>query len=365
MSTVISPEIKDIIQTVHYRPAVSIIMPFEPKMSLKQELDHSLKAAADKVERNLTLQYPEETVRLVMGKLRSVLKALNYNSFKKSIAIYISPVFEKVLYLDLPVEEKIIIDESFEIRDLVYSKKELHKYLVLLLSGNESKIFLGNTHTFVRILSNTPESVFAYVNETPERVSNFSDPAGRREVVMEKFLHHIDKNLDIILNAYPLPLFLVGTERITGHFKSITRHRSAITGYIHGNYEEASPEALKALLRPHVADWKKVRQRELMNLLEQASGQQKLARGIREVWKAAMQNKGRLLIVEKNYMHAAQLTGEGYDIIPGADAYDRFSYIRDAVDDIIEKVLQNGGDVEFVDPPLLQDFQHVALVCYY
>jgi hypothetical protein len=34
----------------HYRPAVSIIIPFAPKMRLKNELAHSLKMASDKVE---------------------------------------------------------------------------------------------------------------------------------------------------------------------------------------------------------------------------------------------------------------------------------------------------------------------------
>lgn len=365
MSTLSSPEIQEVLRAVHYRPAVSIIMPFEPKMSLKQELAYSLKTAADQVERKLSGQYPDEVVRLVMGKLKLLVKELNYNTFKKSIAIYVSPVFQKVLYLDLPVEQKIIIDESFEIRDLVYSKKEVHKYLVLLLSGKESKIFLGNTHTFVRILSNTPDSVYAYVNEVPERVSHYADPSARREVVMEKFLRHVDSGLDLILKAYALPLFVVGTERISGHFKTLTRHPHAVMGYIHGNYEEATAEELKELLRPHVTNWKQVRQRELLNILEEASNMRTLAVGIEEVWRAAMQHKGRLLIVEKNYMHAAQSTQDGLEIIPGEEAYDRFSYIRDAVDDIIEKVLENGGDVEFVDPPLLESHRHIAMVCYF
>ena len=99
--------------------------------------------AADKVEQELLENYPDEMGFLVMHKLRAIIKNLNFNTHKKSIAIYVSPVFEKVLYLDIAVEEKIIIDESFEIRDLVYSKKQLHKYLVLLLSGKESRMYLG------------------------------------------------------------------------------------------------------------------------------------------------------------------------------------------------------------------------------
>ena len=365
MNPVVTPEIREVMEAVHYRPAVSIIMPFEPKMSLKTELTQSLKTASDKVEQELLENYSGEMSSLVMQKLRAIIKGLNFNTHKKSIAIYVSPVFEKVLYLDLAVEEKIIVDESFEIRDLVYSKKQLHKYLVLLLSRKESRMYLGNSNTFVRIVSTTPESVYAYVNEVPERVANFSDTSERKEIIMEKFLHYIDNALDIILNAYHLPLFVLGTKRILGHFKSITKHNGAVIEYVHGNYEEATLPALKEILEPHISDWREVKQKDLLNQLEEAAGKKKLAVGMRDVWREAMSHKGRLLLVEKNFMYAAQQGSNGDIIYKVAEPYNKFSYIKDAVDDVMEKVLENGGDVEFVDTDVLKDYHHIALVLYY
>lgn len=365
MNTVMTPEIREVMQALHYRPAISVIMPFEPKMNYKTELAQSLKFAADKVELELKENYPEELGMLVIRKLREVLKNLNYNTHKKSIAIFVSPVFEKVLYLDIPVEEKIIIDESFEIRDLVYSKKQLHKYLVLLLSSKESRIYLGNSTTFVRILSDAPQTVHSIVNELPQRVANFSDMSERQEAVMDKFLHHIDNSLDIILNTYRLPLFVMGTERILGHFKKLTKHGGSVIDYVHGNYEETTLPELKEVLEPHIADWKKVKQKDLLNQLEEAAGKKKLAVGMRDVWREAMHHKGRLLVVEKNYMYAAE-HGSNEDVIFEAVApYNKFSYIKDAVDDVMEKVLETGGDVEFVDEDLLKDYHHIALVQFY
>lgn len=365
MNPGIAPEIREVIEAVHYRPAVSIIVPFEPKMSLKTELAHVLKAAADKVERELRDNYPDDVSQLVMHKLRMIIKNLNYNTHKKSIAIYVSPVFEKVLYLDIPVEEKIIIDESFEIRDLVYSKKQLHKYLVLLLSGKESGIYLCNTETFVKIVSNFPLSVYAYLNDAPERVANFSDMSERKEVIMEKFLHNIDNSLDIILKAYHLPVLVAGTKRILGHFKSITKHTGAVIEYVEGNYEKASLTELKKILEPYIADWKKLMQKNLMNQLEEAAGRKKLAIGMKDVWHEAISRKGRLLVVEKNFMYAAQHGGSEDEIYKATDPYNKISYIEDAVDDVMEKVLENGGDVEFVDEGLLKNYHHIALMLYY
>jgi len=365
MKSTVTSEIRDILDAVNYRPAVSVILPFEPKMSLKAELTRSLKIAADKVEREVMKDYPEEVGQLVMQKLRNIIRNLNYNTHKKSIAIYVSPVFEKILYLDMQVEEKIIVDESFEIRDLVFSKKQLQQYLVMVLSSEASRIFLSNATGFVKIVTDTPRSVDVYVNDKPGRVSNFSDMSERKEVMMNKFLQHIDNSLDIILNAYHLPLFILGTKRILGHFKSLTRHNSSVIEYISGNYEDATFPELKNVLAPYVTDWKKVKQKDLLNQLEDAAGKGKLAVGMKDVWKEAMHQKGRLLVVEKNYMYAAEHGDADEIIYKATEPYNSFSYIKDAVDDVMEKVLESGGDVEFVEDGFLKDYHHIALIKYY
>src|SRR5438105_2212942 len=174
MTTVMYQDEQEVLSAVKYQPAISIIMPFEPKMSLKTELEHKLKLACQRVHKQLKANYTEERRGFVMNKLQSVIKNLDFSTYKRSIAIFVSPLVEKVFYLDIAVEEKVIIDESFEIRDLVYSKKEINKYLVLVLSAERSTIFLGNTTQFVRILSNMPSHSAGYKHDEHERPGNFS-----------------------------------------------------------------------------------------------------------------------------------------------------------------------------------------------
>ncbi len=365
MNTVITPEIKEVMETVHYRPAVSVIMPFEPKMKLKKELIQSLEHAADKVEEELLESYPGEMGNLVIQKLKAIINNLNFSTHKNSIAIYVSPVFEKVLYLDMEVEQRIVVAESFEIRDLVYNKKQVLKYLVLVLSGKESRIYLGNSNSLVKIVSNAPESVYTCINDAAERVANFSDMSERKEIVTGKFLHQIDNSLDIILNAYRLPLFVLAPEKIMGHFKRISKHMSAVIDYAHGNFDEATLDQLKEIMKPLIADWKMVRQKDLLNQIERAADKKKLAVGMRDVWREATGKKGRLLVVEKNFQYVDQHENGDQIIHKAIKPYNTFSYIRDAVDDIIEKVLENGGDVEFVEERMLCKYGQIALIQFY
>ncbi len=365
MNRLLAPEIHEIIDLVNYRPAVSIIMPFEPKMSSKAEIQHCLKVAVDSVERELKENYSMEMTSLILHKLTNIIKKLNYNTHKCSIAIYVSPIFEKVLYLDIAVEQKTIIDESFEIRDLVYSKKNFHKYLVLLIRENESVIYFGHSSSLVRIVSNQPELINYDAKDYLNEGFGFSENSSLKKISIIRFLNQIDNSLPIILPAYRLPLFVVGTESLLGHFKLLTKHAGMVVDFLLINDEKISNDALNEVLLPSISDWKKVKQKDILNRLDQAASKNKLAIGMTNVWREAMKRKGRLLVVEKNFKYAAQL-GNGTDLLEELLApYNKFSYIRDAVDDVMEKVLENGGDVEFVDAEVLKDYQHIALIDFF
>jgi len=365
MNATLDPEIREIMEAIHYRPALSIILPIEPHISLKAEMNHMLKIATDKAEQELQQYYPAEECQLILARLRHITADLDIPVKKKGIAIYISPLFEKVFYLDSPVEEKLIVDESFEIRDLLYSAKEDIKFILLILSGLESKVFLGDSTALTPLKSNIPESIYAYVTDTSERVSNFSDMAEHKHIVIDKFLHHIDEELGNLINKYHLPVLVLGAEKIIGQFKKLSKHTTSVIDYIDGNYESFTATELRELINPYIAAWKVKSQNDLPGRMEEAAGQYLLVTGIKQVWKDAHNGKGKLLVVEKNYRFAAQHGPEPDIIEPATEPYDHFLSIRDAVDDVMEKVLADGGDVAFAEDGALDRFDHIALIKYY
>lgn len=368
MLSKVSYKKEEVINVTQYLPSISIIMPFQTKTSLKKEVLHKLKIAADEVERELRKNYPENKIKSLLHKLRSIINNLDYdyNTQKKSIAIFLSPILEKIYYLDIPVKEKVIIDQSFEVRDIIRNKKEIEKYLVLILSTKEVRLFLVNNTQFVEVNFSESNKSIDYENDIPERVSKFSDPSYRKEVLLHKFLQHIDKGVETLLKINTLPLFVLGTDRTIGHFKKITHNQKSIVKYIPGNFEKACICKIQRLLEPHLKDWENMKQMALLNKLIVASSQQKLVIGIKDVWKAATNKKGYLLVVEKNYTYTAQQTSLKDEIDLEVNlSFNYPFYIKDAVDDIIEKVIANGGDVEFVKEGLLKDYDKIALIEYY
>jgi hypothetical protein len=361
----LSPEVSELINVVHYRPAVSMIVPFETKMGLKAEARHELKFLYDQVERQLLDQYPVELAQPVLQKIMRMIDSLSPDSRNKGVAIYASPVFEKLLYLDVPVTQKIIINDSFEIRDLVFSKKELHNYLLLSLSSETCKLYLGNTVSLMPLKLDAPNFLDAYWHDEPERVANFSDPEKYKEIQVEKLIRQMDKELDQVLRTHELPVFVVGSKPVLGLFRSVTHHAKIVKGYLEGNYQEVTESELIHAMQPALEIWRKARQEKLLRLIEEAANEKKLECGIQNVWHEVYQKKGRLHIVEKDFMAACEHVAGGTIVYKPTSIQNNFNQSIDVVDDAIELVLQNGGDVEFVDNGFLWQFEHIALIKFY
>lgn len=350
---------RNVITTDKYQPSVSIVLPTFPG-----DMDYKLRQVERKVNKELSDAYPADKVATMQERLHETIAGIDTAHLKKTLAIYVSPVVSKVFHLEITADEKITIDESFEIRDLVYARQESAQFLVLLLTGRHARLLLADDGHLTRLPARIPEDIEAFENDVAAKVANFSDPNKRKEIVLDKFLHHVDEGLSAVLTTHPLPVFLLGAKRETGHFASLTHNGKKIAGTIHGSYDEASPGELMKVLAPPIADWKKTKEKALLQELQGAQNTSRADFGIHMVWKAALQKNVRLLIVEKNYKYPAEyITPTEIRLHEPTDGNTLF--IKDAVDDVIEKVIAGGGDVQFVADGMLDEYLHIAAIRHF
>ena len=328
-------------------PSVALVFPFDPKMTPRAELDLVIKRLLGTAEKRLLTRYPGDIAMPVVKRLQQALRRLNYSTHKCSAAIWVSPSKTETTYMDFAVEERLFVDQPFRVRDIADCKPSGKEYLLLLLTGKESKMYLHNGSGLKLIKTNGAQHIFAYLNEVPERSANFSDRADRHEVMLNKFLHHMDQGLAYVLKAYPLPVFVAGPERVAGHFSRITRHAGNIAAYIYKNCIDDTEKELEALLQPMLDNWRLLRQKLLSLQLEKAFEAGKLVCGIEAVRKAARCSNSRLVVAEES------------------DAQPSGFFTDGPVDQIVQRVLENGGDVEKLDAGGLGRFGPIALIRYY
>lgn len=364
METLIETGLQEVMAMQENVPAVSVIMPMAPETKLKNDLHIALNTVEMTLLNQTETDYAEKDSRHVIEKLNRLIDKLQPVPHKKAVVLYAAPSFEKIFFLDIPVEAKLVVGDYFDIRDLICNNKELNRYLLLLLNGKKFHVYLADATSFKNVEIDGPESVEAFRNDAPERVANFADMSERNEVVEEKFIRHIDDALDKVLRAYQVPLFIMGVEKMIGHFKKITKHGKAIAGTIAGNYEGVSIARLRLLLEPCITNLNKRKQLILIEQLNTAAGEKKLVSGFKNVLREVKRQMGRLLVVEKGFISDAGFPGEAPVHSRAASPFHAV-HAPDPVDDIIRMVLKAGGDVEFVDKGMLEDYQHIALITFY
>ncbi len=346
-------------------PSVSLIISADKNYPRYKIHEEKLKSILKNVEKNLLDEFPESKAKKVIKRLHTLTKSIDHKQLSKGIAIFASPDWGRVIYLPFPVKEKVIVDSSFEIRDLLYSIKNSIHYLVLLIDKHP-KIYYGYNDKLVESKVKEFLSIIEDVKrDYPSRVANFSDPSEIKKINHEKHLREIDNALTEELKSIDVPIIVCGVKRAIGHFKKITNNGKQIINYIEGNYANKSKEEVYNVIEPYIIEKLDKAENKILNTLKEAVNKNEYECGITNVWKAARKKRGGLLIVEKDYVCPARVEEDNDTItIENIDLYEPH-VLQDVVDDIIELILKNGGDVAFVDNERLNEYQKIALITYY
>lgn len=328
------------VQSDKTTPVVSLFMPFEPKMVAKNKLVYKLQLLMQEAEQKLIKDFSFVTAEPVLKRLRAVVKNLNYSTHKKSVAIYVSAEDEKVFYLDILLEDKVLIDTSFNIRSLIAHQKNLQHYLVLVHGINISRVYFGNGEHLVAMFTNI-------------RKKSGDECGSSLDILLKK----TDNNLSIILNYFPsLPLFVMSSAYTLSRYKTITQNKAYITQLIEADGREVMMNKIKTALQPYMHNWNYIQTKHLRHTLANATDNSRLAAGIDDVVKVAHQRRAKLLVLGKDYtcpvVKAEKAANGSLSNAP----------FTDAVDEVIERVLSTGGEVVFADSEVLENYQHIALV---
>lgn len=111
-----------------------------------------------------------------------------------------------------------------------------------------------------------------------------------------------------------------------------------------------------------MVDPNKLKEKNLLLQIEAAKSHGKLSEGITEAWIAAVTKKGKLLIAEKNILFTEK-NGNKYNYaIQTVFSKNSSIHSEKVVDDTVSKVLEEGGDIEFVENGFLKNYKRMVMI---
>lgn len=347
-------------EQVYHFPHVTIFMPFNTRLQDKKRIEESLSIAVEEVSAELAKRFPGEMGELVEQKLKNTIRNLNYNIPRKSVAIFISPVFERVLYLNFEMRVKVSVGGHFQIRDIVQSRKSTPRYHILTLNENGGRIFLNDDTSSIIIPVedvNHRELTQSFGGFQLTGGKNLNDSVSHNM----DFFYRTNNALNSLLATQRLPVFVMGNKKLLNHFRKIFHPQEAIAGWVNGDINGLSLTELKDKLRMYLQDWELLKQKHQLHLLDVASNQNRLVTGFRAVRNNIMKHRGKTLMVGKRYLYSQDW--QDMDERMGRKLkFNKFSYLKNTMDELIEKIIEDGGDVEMVSDNVLENYSQIALI---
>jgi len=342
-------------------PALSILVPTHRTSPDNQQDPIQVKNLVDEAKTRLAEEFSAREVEPLLNRLEALVKEIDYPYTLDGLALYVSHDIGQLFYLPFTVPARVVIDQTFATRDLVYGLHRAQRYWVLLLSQGSTRLLAGTGETLEEINSQS----FSMQMTGPGATGPLPYHADTRYLDdrIRRFFQQVDSAFAEYAQDESLPLIVGGVDRQISFFKEVSQYASAIAGTFTGNYDRATIPELVPLVWPLVQSVRQSQQADALQTLENAVDAQRFVSTLGEAWRLAHEGRGKLLVVEKGYHVPAIISDSGS--LELVESEGGTAVMDDAVDEVMEAVLAKGGDVALVEDGTLPLHQRIALVLRY
>lgn len=348
-------------------PAVSLLMPTHRTPPANQQDPIRLRNLLTETRRRLEADesVPADVAAAVYDEIAEAAAHVDLRQVGEGLALFASPGQVHVRLLDSPVNERVVVADTYEIRDVVADAARRHRYWALVLSEQPTRLWSGDGAHLVEVTTHG----FPFTHEGPGGAQGLprdygQNPSAHRDERHRQFFRDIANALRRVDALDTRPVFVLGVERYLAFFAA--EWTAPIAGTISGNYDRSGPHDLYRVLAPHLAAHQSSEQIAALEQLDVARGANRFAAGLPEVWQLAHQGRGAHLLVEENY-HTPAWTHEDH-LHPAEQpptGEPAGTLVDDAVDDVVELVARQGGEVTFVGDGSLATDGRIALIVRY
>lgn len=357
----------DIRRLQQYRgyPALTITLPTFRTAPQNRQDPIRVRNLVAEASKRLLGELSKREIEPLLIRLDALVNTIDFRNAQDGLVLFANHDMAELVYLPVPVKERVALDETFATRDLVYALHRSPRYWVLALSEQPTRLYEGLRDNLTEITSEG----FPMTHEGPGgeaplpggigvRVSAYRDERHRQ------FFRQVDAAFKPFMADDPLPLAVVGVDRFLSFFKELSSHNKAVVTTLTGSHDKTAPHELAKLVWPLVQANLDQKRQQAISDLDRAVSARTYASTVGEVWRMAQDGRGKVLFVEEDYHYPARVDESGRHLMPAEDAQ-AADVMDDAVDEIIEAVLDKQGEVVFVENGSLAEHQRIAMILRY
>lgn len=341
-------------------PCVSIIL-----NTHRTHPDHDrdpivLKNMITEAEHRLTSDYDRKTVYTLMEKLDTLASTIDHRYNLDSLILFVSESLAEFVRLPLAVKDRVVIDKTFAIRDLVRAGLESRDYFVLTISKQKARLIQAFNDKSVREIEGEGWPI---LNDTLYETDKQLLTTNRSDNLTSEFFNRVDKALQQQRHNRPLPVVVVCGQSNFPVFMDVTDNPEGIAGHLLRNRDDEAAHAIVKDAWTVMQQAGQQRKTEALASIDAAMGRQQIVTELNDIHRTIREGRGAVLYVEKHFTLPTVVAADE-SLVP-QNGSPMHGAVDDIVDHWVEEVLRFKGSVVFLPQGSLTNYHGVALQIRY
>lgn len=321
-------------------------------------LKNLLKEAEDRLKKN----YDKKTIEGLLKKLSSIKDEIDMSANLESLHIFLSNDTKEIVRSPwVAASDRVNISSRFVIRPLIKAYNRSEPYLIMVLSHNNVILYEAVNNSVVKEIKNDDFPITDNIPWTlyPEKLGD----AKYVDDLSRNLFNKIDKALLKVYRETGLKCVVVSTETNYTMLMQVADKPSIYLGYVTIDSNKAAPHQIVKQAWKLIESLQSKRRTADIEEVKRSISEGKMLTDLQEIYRAAVDGKGHLLVVHQNYKQPVMMNDiGGFKLIddaatPGA--------VDDITNKIVWEVISKKGRVIFTEQEEIKDLGKIALKTRY
>lgn len=352
--------------------AISILLPTHRTFPDNKQDAIALKNLVKEAEDRLNTRSDKRETEVIIDAINKKIDDLNHNYNLDSLGIFANRHDVIVARFPFTAQARVIIDDTFAVRDLVREINDAVHYHVLIISRTSARLIEAfndrpirefDSQTALQAGSFPAENPFLFAAKGLDRAQIPNEAANLKE-----FFNRVDKSLQEIQNNLGndrLPVIIVGDTRNVSFFKEVCDQPSDIIGTVTSVSDlKVAAEKIIPEVLPVLAEYRLNRAQTALQHLAQARNAHQLLTDYSTIFRAIAEGNAARLFIRQGFIQPGVIDFDKKIVVIHEDATSS-AVTDDIVDTFIELVMQQGGEICFLSAEQLGEEKPLSLQTRY
>ena len=317
-----------------------------------------LKNLCKEAEERLIEEFGKKPISSLLDKLDQIPGRINVNSNLDSLQIFLSNETSKIVKSIWKTQsDNVHISDTYDVRNLIKDYNRSEEYFILLLTQGGVKLFNAMNDNIVEEIINE-DFPFAQ-NQNQLAGKNKLGYAKQPDILIHEYFNKVDKAVMKIHNQTDFYFVVISTEDNFAHLKQIAKNPDVYIGHAIIDNKNTSNRNIISQSWEIVKGMQTKRRTEAISEMKDAISSGKVLTDLQEIYRAAKEGRGDLLITHNDFCQAVKMKGEfTFEL---TDNVEQANVIDDITSDIAWEVISKKGRAIFTTQDEIKDLGLIVL----